>query len=396
MEKAESAKPDKLLAYLTPRTAWALALGTTIGWGSFVVTGTTYLLRAGPVGSVVGLVIGALVMLLIARNYHYMMVCYPNAGGVYTYAKNQLGHDYGFLSAWFLSLTYIAIFWANATSLPLFAKYFLGDVFRFGHLYKIFGYDVYLGEALLTAGAIALTGLLCSRSKRGAARIVFGMVIVFTAAISVCFARAAFLHANSGFSFAPAFIPDASAFNSVCFVAVVSPWAFIGFENISHSIEGFNFPHRKSFKILTAAVLTATALYIFVILLSISAYPPEYDSWLSYIKDLDNLRGIKALPPFYAAQHYMGSAGTVLLMAALLALIVTSLVGNMVALSRLLYAVAKDDMIPSRYAHLNKARIPSNAVRLVTTISILIPFVGRTAIGWIVDVTTIGATIIYG
>ena len=396
MEEEESAKPDKLITYLTPKTAWALSLGTTIGWGSFVVTGNTYLLRAGPVGSVVGLIIGALVMLLIARNYHYMMICYPNAGGVYSYAKNQLGHDYGFLSAWFLSLTYIAIFWANATSLPLFAKYFLGNIFRFGHLYKIFGYDVYLGEALLTAGAIALTGLLCSQSKRSAARIVFTLAIVFVAAISVCFARAVFLHTDSGFSFAPAFIPDASAFSCVCFVAVVSPWAFIGFENISHSIEGFNFPHRKSFKILTAAVLTATALYIFVIMLSISAYPPEYDNWISYIKDLDNLQGIKALPPFYAAHHYMGSAGTVLLMAALLALIITSLVGNMVALSRLLYAVAKDDVIPARYAQLNKARIPANAVRLVTCISFLIPFVGRTAIGWIVDVTTIGATIIYG
>ncbi|MBQ9358961.1 MAG: hypothetical protein IJT95_05405, partial [Abditibacteriota bacterium] len=29
-------------------------------------------------------------------------------------------------------------------------------------------------------------------------------------------------------------------------------------------------------------------------------------------------------------------------------------------------------------------------------LSLLIPFVGRTAIGWIVDVTTVGATLVYG
>ncbi len=68
----------------------ALSIGTTIGWGSFVVTGNTYLLNAGPAGSVVGLLVGALVMLIIARNYHYMMNCYPNSGGVYCYAKNIL------------------------------------------------------------------------------------------------------------------------------------------------------------------------------------------------------------------------------------------------------------------------------------------------------------------
>ena len=34
--------------------------------------------------------------------------------------------------------------------------------------------------------------------------------------------------------------------------------------------------------------------------------------------------------------------------------------------------------------------------KLTVIVSALIPFLGRTAIGWIVDVTTLGATIIYG
>ena len=40
--------------------------------------------------------------------------------------------------------------------------------------------------------------------------------------------------------------------------------------------------------------------------------------------------------------------------------------------------------------------IPAQAVNLIALLSIPVPFLGRTTIGWIVDVTTIGATIIYG
>ena len=80
---------------------------------------------------------------------------------------------------------------------------------------------------------------------------------------------------------------------------------------------------------------------------------------------------------------------------ALFGLIITSLIGNTVALSRLLYAVAKDEINPTAFSDLNKKGIPGKAIALVAGISMLVPFLGRTAIGWIVDVTTIGAVIIY-
>ena len=105
--------------YLTAVGAWALAFGCSVGWGSFVMPGTTFLPIAGPAGTAIGLGVGALVMLIIGMNFHYLMNRYPEAGGTYTYTKNSFGYDHGFLSAWFLVLTYIAIIWANATALPL-------------------------------------------------------------------------------------------------------------------------------------------------------------------------------------------------------------------------------------------------------------------------------------
>ncbi len=133
-----------------------------------------------------------------------------------------------------------------------------------------------------------------------------------------------------------------------------------------------------------------------VSLLSVSAYPPEYGSWFSYIRDMGNLDGIRAVPAFYAANYYLGKNGVFILMLALFGVIITSLIGNMLALSRVLYAAGREREMPELFSVLSRCGIPVNAIVAVAVVSAVIPFLGRTAIGWIVDVTTLGATIIYG
>ena len=389
----QSQEKRKLTTYISPATAWAFALGTSVGWGSLVVTSNTYLAQAGPMGSFFGMLAGMLIMLLISKNYAYMMARYPEAGGAYAYCREAFGFDHGFLAAWFLALTYLAVLWANATSLPLFSRYFLGGTFQFGKLYTVFGYDVYLGEALLTILSVLVVGLLCARFKKTMARIMLGLVLLFSGGIVVCFIGAIF---RQGGAFHPAYVPDKGQISQIVRIAVISPWAFIGFENISHLSEEYSFRHSKGFKVLLAAVIATTLVYIAVTLLSATAYPPQYDSWLDYIRDIGNLSGIEGLPAFYAARHYLGDFGVGALMLSLLALVLTSLIGNITAMSRLFYALGKDRILPAAFGKLNDKNVPSNAIALVAGVSMLIPFVGRMAIGWIVDVTTLGATLIYG
>ena len=62
--------------------------------------------------------------------------------------KKIFGYDRAFLIAWFMFLIYISIFWAKATSIPLFARYFLRGIFKKWYLFTVFGYEVYLGEAV--------------------------------------------------------------------------------------------------------------------------------------------------------------------------------------------------------------------------------------------------------
>ena len=383
----------QLQKHLSPMAVWAFSIGTSVGWGSLVVTANTYLVQGGPAGSVIALMISTLIMLLIAWNYSYMTHCYPEAGGAYSYTREVFGYDQAFLTAWFLSMTYLAVLWANATSLPLFSRIFFGNLFRFGKLYTIFGYDVYLGEALLSMAALVLVGLLCMRHYRITDILMIVLACLFTAGIVICFAGA---WLGGGRSFQPAYVPDSSALSQIVKIAVISPWAFIGFESVSHGAEEYNFDRSKTRAILLISVISTLLLYVLVTLLSVTAYPPEYENWLAYIRDLDHLDGLKALPAFYAANVYLGGTGVTLLMLSLLSLVLTSLIGNITALSRLFYALAKDRILPERFAEISEHGTPAKAIGLVIAASILIPLVGRTAIGWIVDVTTIGATLIYG
>ena len=386
----------KLQPYLSPLTVWALSVGSAIGWGSLVVTSRTYLSQAGPLGSTLGLLVGYLMMLMVSSHYHYLGNHYPGTGGLYNYIKHVFGYDRAFLAAWFMFLTYISIFWANATSVPLFARYFLRGVFKVGYLYTIFGYEVYAGEAAVTLIVMGLVALLCAKSKLATARLMEILVLVFTVGITFCFAVAMLRRPSAGMSMAPAFLPDKGALRQVIRIAFISPWAFIGFESVSHSAEEYRFKHSNLFRILVISVTVITALYIFIVLMSVSAYPEGCSSWLDYIRRLDEFDGIAGLPAFYAANFYLGGTGVNILMLSLVALVLTSLIGMLRTLSRLCYAAAQDGILPARYTELNDKQIPVNTIVLVTLISLPIPFLGRTAIGWIVDTTTFGATILYG
>ena len=290
----------------------------------------------------------------------------------------------------------MAILWANITSVPLFTRYFLGDIFRFGFHYTIFGYEVWFGEALLSIVTVFLIALLCSRSRKIPHKIEIISALAFVGGFTLCAILALLRHKNSGFSFEPAFLEGIPSLTQIVHIAVISPWAFIGFENIAHFSEEYTFPVKRVRRILLTSVIITTVLYLFVTLLSVSAYPPEYDSWFAYLSDMGNLEGIKGVPAFYAAYHYWGDAGVAVLLIALFGVILTSLIGNTTALSRLLFAMGRNKEATEKFAVLNREHIPHNAIYFIAAVSLLIPFLGRTAIGWIVDVTTLGSTIIYG
>ena len=50
------------------KNLWAIAYGSCIGWGAFILPGD-WIKQSGPIASSIGIVIGALLMILIAVSY---------------------------------------------------------------------------------------------------------------------------------------------------------------------------------------------------------------------------------------------------------------------------------------------------------------------------------------
>ena len=384
-----------LKPYLSPLNVWALSFGCAVGWGAFVMPGTTFLPIAGPIGTALGMSIGGLVMLIIGYNYHYMMNRFPDAGGTYAYSKRVFGYDHGFMSAWFLLLVYIAITWANATALALIARKLFGSMFQFGFHYTIAGFDVYFGEVLLALGALWIFGAVCIRGGKVAAYVQTVAAIILLGGIIIGTVAVLNKHGLDIFNVQPQFVPDVSSISAVIAIVVLAPWAFAGFESVSQSTEGFKFSTKKTFPILCVAVGCAAFAYIALAFIAIAAVPRIYIDWFQYVKDIDNLGGLAGLPTFFSIDMLMGDPGLVILTFTVVAGVITGLVGNYIAASRLIYAITRDDLLPAWFGRLNKHVTPQNAILFIMLLSIPIPFLGRTAISWIIDVNTIGATIDY-
>ena len=384
----------KVPPYLTVMGAWALAFGCSVGWGSFVMPGNTFLPIAGPVGTAVGICLGALAMLVLAVNFHYLMNRYPDSGGAYTYTKECFGYDHGFLAAWFLIITYIAIIWANATALPLIARTLFGSTFQFGFDYYVAGFHVYMGEIFLAVTSLVIAALVClRRSLAGRTQTV--MAVFLLVGIVVCAGAALGGRAGDGAALEPAFAPDTKPLEGVFTIFALAPWAYVGFESITHSAAEARFSLKRSFPILAAAIVAAAAAYSLLAVLAATAQPQGVSSWPEYVANLDAYSGVESQPTFFSATVALGGAGKVVLGIASLCGILTGLVGNYVALSRLLRALSIDDMVPKWVGELDENHVPRRAILCILGISVVLPFFGRTAISWIVDVTTVGATIAY-
>ena len=383
--------------YLSPLGAWALAFGCAVGWGAFVMPGNLFLPEAGPLGTVLAMLIGAAIMILIGVNYYYMMQRYPDAGGAFTYTKKELGYDHGFLSAWFLMLTYVSIIWANATALALLGRRLLQGALQFGFHYTVAGYDVYFGEVLLSMAALALMGLVCLGGGKLTERVQIIMAVILFAGVCIGFGAAMSRYGGNLGHFEPAFSPKNSPLAGTLEIIALAPWAFVGFESVSHSAAEFRFPVKKTLSVLVAAVITAALAYIMTTILAASVLPERaYTTWYAYVINLKSMFGMKSLPTFFAVQSLLGESGLLLIGVTVLGAIFTGILGNCVAASRLLYSMAEDRMLPRWFGRLNGNGVPRNAVLFIMALSCLIPFLGRTAVAWIVDVTTIGATIVYG
>ena len=245
----DTPKNDQALErYLSPMHVWALSFGCAVGWGAFVMPGTTFLPIAGPLGTILGLFIGALLMFVIGINYHYLMTRYPDAGGTLTYTIKTFGYDHGFISAWYLILVYMAIMWANASALGLIGKYLIGNAFNLGVHYRILDYDVTFVEIVLSITAVLIAYGICSKEKKLAVNLQTFLCIALFLGVAICAIAVFSLGESKEIITRPYFAPnDNSPAKQIISIVMLSPWDYVGFESISNSASGFRFSPKKKF-----------------------------------------------------------------------------------------------------------------------------------------------------
>ena len=192
----------------------------------------------------------------------------------------------------------------------------------------------------------------------------------------------------------PAFSPGTPALAGILGIVAVAPWAFAGYETIPQAVEEFNFSVKKTRGLMVIAVLTGGVIYILLNLITAMTIPPQYESWAAYLNQAPHLSGLEAIPTFNAAGMLLGKIGLLFLGLAVLAAILSSIIGFYMATSRLLYSMSGSGLLPGWFGVISpKSKTPANAILFTMLVSLgLLPF-GRTALSWIVNMSSVGASI---
>ena len=387
METQHQEKP--LDRYLSKIDVFAMAIGVVVGWGAFVMPGTTFLPIAGPAGSVLALAISAAVMLVIGANFSFLMGRTTRTGGVYTYTKEAFGRDHAFLSCWFLCLSYLTIVFLNGTALFIVVRTMMNGATVTGMHYTIAGNDIYLSEVLVSVAAFAVVGLLFVKAKPFLQKLFCALAFLLVAGVLVS-AVMCVPHALSSGAFRDFGTRSLNRGYAVFTLVILAPWAFVGFETVSFDTAHFKFPAKSIRWVLVAAILTGGFIYAVMPVVAVSFVPDGYASWRAYVADLDNLSGVASVPTFNAAKAYMGNAGLVIMAISALAAIFTGIIGAYRAALRVLSTMAEDRILSRTFAR------TENSILFIMVISVLLSMLGRNTLNWFVDLTSFGAIVGFG
>ena len=379
-----SEKRVKLQRVMRPVDVWGLALGAIIGWGCFVLPGTAFLPKAGPGGTAMGMLIGALLIIVIAVSYGYLIRKFPISGGEFIYAKEAFGKRNAFVCGWAMILAYWSLIPLNATALAMISRYLFPGIIQQGLLYEIAGWEVYAGEVILASSAIILMALLNIRGIKQAAWMQTAIALTLVGCILVI---TFLVFCISDWSnLAPGFPDGRRWWKGVFSIVAMAPWAFIGFDCIPQSAEEYNFSHRKSTFIMISAVLVAAILYIAVCAVTAVGVEP----WQQLLDSRN------AWPTGYVVRNTMGLAGIIVLGVAMFCAVVSGMNAFYISTSRLMYAMAKEGSLPKWFEHLSpKYGTPANAILFTMAMSLFAPWFGREILLWIVDMTSVGAAIVF-
>lgn len=370
---------------MRPIDVWGLALGAIIGWGCFVLPGNAFLPKAGPLGTAAGMLIGALLIVVIALSYGYLIRRFPVSGGEFVYTKEAIGKRNAFVCGWGMILAYWSLIPLNATALALISRFLFPGIVQQGLLYQIAGWDVYAGEVVLASAFIVIMAFINIRGIKHAAWL--QTAIALTLVGCICILTFAIMGQADWSNLDPGFPEGRHWWKGVFSIVAMAPWAYIGFDCIPQSAEEYNFSHKKSTGIMISSILVASFLYIAVCTFTASGLQPWQELLASNVN----------WPTGHVVRNTVGLIGLIMLGVAMFCAVVSGMNAFYISTSRLMYAMAKDGSLPKWFEKLSpKYGTPKNAIIFTMFASLFAPWFGREILLWIVDMTSVGAAIVFG
>ena len=353
---------------------FALAFGVMVGTAWLVVM-DDILQRGGPLGAILGFTAGAIVLLPIGYVYGNLVRAIPEAAGEAAYVARFFPRGVAFATGWMMVLSYFL----TCPFEGLAAGKILGYLFpqlNTLELYRLGGHPTYLPHLLVgIAITVPITWLNC-RGVHSSAR--FAKTATFTfLAMVILFAAAGAKHGTVTnlyplFSHAPLL--------SIFLVWQVVPWLLAGFESVGKYAEEAS-PEFGGRGFLVAIFLTIFAgLSFFWLVISSVAYVAPWQT----------MKGSQQFSTAIAFERALHAHWiVVLILASALVALLQAFNANMVASSRLLFAMGRSRMIRPALGYVDPVHhTPRTAIVAVGIATLLTMLLGD---GGLVPILEVGA-----
>ena len=348
----------------------AIGLGAIIGAGIFALAGPVARTDAGPAVSV-SFIIAGIASACAALSYAEFGGMIPKAGSAYTYGYATLGESVGWLIGWDLLLEYTAIVAVVAIGVSQYVAYLFTSfgvhlpAWMLGAPGTSHGAVVNVFAVVLCLGVAALL----NRGIKSSARTEFWLVFVKIAiVIAVIVVGVFYIKADNLTPYFPKGFGGAATGAATVFFAV------FGYDAMSTAAEESKEAERN----LPKAIILSLAIAMVLYLLAATV--------LTGIQNWTHLSDTAAFA--YAFQSVgQGAFAKVVAFGAIIG-IITVLFSFSLGASRVWFAISRDGLLPSWFAHTNAKQSPNRPVWIVGVVAAAIA--GFVPIGSAAELTNIG------
>lgn len=355
-----------------------VAFGAMIGWG-WVVSSGQWITSGGVLGTVLGFIIGGIMIYFVGLCYAELTTAMPKCGGEHVFSYKAFGSIGAYICTWSIILSYIGVVCYEAVSFPTILQYVFPKIAR-GYLYSVGGFDIYFTWLLIAIGMALLILFLNIIGMKKAARFQKILTCVI-AAVGIALVAGAAYSGNVNNLQNQLLVGDTNGeiIQNIAKVAIMTPFFLFGFDVIPQAAEEINVPLKKLGKMMILSIIMAVSFYVLVVLA------------VGYVMNAEQIKTSMLSATGLVTTDAMGIAFNNANMAKVLIIgglcgIVTSWNSFLIGGSRALYSMSVSYMLPRKFAVLHKKyNTPVNSLLLIGALSVISPFFGRSMLVWIVD-----------